>query len=124
MVSKMLAAFQEVGDHHLVEASFNGYWDVVDGVLDGFLLQRVAAAAHLGGVGVGDFGWVEPQLAVGFEVDKLGGSVVEGEIQLLCFIIGMEKQHLVFVVPQVAQGVEQGVPVVLLYEGVGEKHHH
>lgn len=106
-----------------MEAESDVYGLVVDVVLKGTMLQGVEGLVHLPAVGFGDFGGVESQLLATLEVDEqvwTGGVV---EFQFVALVIGVEEDDFVFVVAQVAQGIEQGLLVGIMDEGIGEYHY-
>jgi len=82
--------------------------DVVDAILHGSLFEGREEVGHLSTVGIGKVGGLQADLALGFEVDEEVGTGVEVEVDLVGEVVGVEKDDLVLVVAQVAEGVEEG----------------
>lgn len=94
--------------------------DVVDAVLECLVLEVGLQVFHEMAVFSGNFGRVELEGAVGFEVDEACGASVVVELQFVGAVECMEEYYFVFVMAQVAQGVDEVFLLVVGKECVCE----
>jgi len=100
-----------------VESLLDVDGDVINAVLQGVLLEVGLLLFHLLTVGGGNLGWVELESITGLEVYEAVGACVVEELEFVGTMEGVEEYDFVFVVAQVAQGVEKWL---LCFEGIGE----
>lgn len=103
----MFATLEKEGEHHLVETLSDVDGDVFNVVLDSCLSEGGEEIRHLAPIGVGDFVGLEFELAAALEVDEEVRPRIVIEVHLMGKVVGVEDDDFMFVVPEVAQGVEE-----------------
>lgn len=117
----MFAAFEEEGEQYLVEAMGDIYGKIVDAILDGALAEGGEEVVHLEAVVVGNLVGLQLDLSMSFEVDEEVGACLILEVDLVGEVEGVEEDDLVFVVPEMAEGIEERLLFVGANKGVGEE---
>lgn len=119
----MSVAFEEVGKHYLLKSLRDIDRLVVYSILNSVLLDEGCLLRHRLFVACSHLGGLELEAASCFEVDELGGTVTEVEVHLVGMMECVEEDDLVLAVPQMAEGVEEGVVLFGADKGVGEDDH-
>ena len=119
----MSAALEQVGQHHLVEPHGNVYRLIIYAVADGVLLDVGGLYGHLLAIFVGYLGGVDLQPTASFEIDEFRGAIRIVEQYFMPMVEGVKKNHFVFAMAQMAQGIHERVMVVGFDQSIGEDDH-
>lgn len=121
--SHVSGTLEEVREQDLVETAVDIGGNIVDMVTHGVLAYLGEELLHVVAVAGCDFGGNGLDAAVGLHINEPVRLVGEFEIKFEGAMIGMEKEHLVFAVAQMAEGVEERFALVGTDKGVGENDH-
>lgn len=116
----MAGAFEEERKDDVVEALIDVDGLVVDVILHGVTFEFGGRELHQLTIVVGHLGRINLETLAAFEVDEKGGTVGVVEEEFVRTVEGVEEEHLMFAMTEMAKGIEEGLAFGIGDDGVGE----
>ncbi len=120
---KMLASLQQERQHHRLKPSLNIHALIIDMIPYGLLAYPLHQLRHVVPIQIRHLRRLHLQPATCLKVDELGRSGAEVEIKFVAMVNGVEQQHLVLAVAQMAQRIEKSLFLVARNKDIGKNHH-